>query len=119
MTFKAAPAEAVESIVAPVYNSEAFKCVAAVELDLYSEYRYENLTEGYLIIGISKIADGINYLVDTENSELRERSLNGITYYYYAERDKLYVYYLKDNLAYSIESNLQVNALFDEIINIK
>ncbi len=114
ITFDDGASEDTAAISPPLFDSKEFKLVDSIKLDLYIEYRYENSKEKYIIIGMSE-NNNINHFIDTENTEIQKRDLNGITYYYYTKNNNIFVYYLRDNVVYSIESNLDVEALFDEI----
>ncbi len=117
-TFNDDTGEDTAAISPPVFDSKEFKLVNSIKLDLYIEYRYENSKQKYVIIGILE-NNNINHFIDTENTEIQKRDLNGITYYYYTKSNEIYVYYLKGSIAYRLESNLDPDELFDEIIKIK
>lgn len=101
------------------YESDDFNIVYQNKLKSYHLYEYKNSNGNYLYIKILKSKDDLNIFVDTEDSEIISKIIDGIEYKYIEKDEVIRIYYMKDGMIFDIKTNISLENAFKEIKNIK
>ncbi len=101
------------------YKSSDFKLEYQNKLKSYQLYEYKNSDGNYFYIKVLKSKKGLDILLDSEDAEVRSKTIDNIEYSYVEKNGVVYLYYFKGNLTYSIETDISLEDIFDEIKKIK
>ncbi len=100
-----------------VYESNNFKLVDTKILPLYKIYKYTNSNGNYIKITVSNQTD--DKILDTENTNIIKKEIQGISYNMVKKDNNIEIYYLKNGLLYNVKTDISEDDIFKEIENIK